>query len=452
MRLPDYVVNDPGLLTIPRERLRDMQSERLRAMVRYAHARSPFWREKLDRAGVSPVDVRGIDDLGRLPTCTKQELQREQEQHAPLGRYTCTDRAEWIRFFATSGTTGRPLRRVFSARDWGYMLDRFARQSPWTADDVVLLTMPVDGAAGPTAGMEAAANAGALVIAAGLWSTERKIDTIVSLRPTSITGTASYLVHLTDVARERGIDLSSYGVRTVASIGEPGAAVEGTRRKLSDRFGGAAVTDGYGMTEILPFGGNCAFDRSIHLPEDMVMVECLRPGENEPVEPGELGELVFTNIVGDTQPLLRYRSGDLGRLSDGSPCECGTTHLRILGSIEGRADDMIWYRGVNFFPSAVENVISSVAGIGSEYQIVLTADAGFPHLTVLVEQGDTGAPSLSEASRISSSLAGALKAALGVTVQVEVLPNGALPRPSPGAKARRVLDQRGPSTATEGAR
>ncbi|MQA84462.1 MAG: AMP-binding protein [Streptosporangiales bacterium] len=457
MRLPDYLVNDPGLLTIPRDRLRDLQGERLRAMVRYVYERSPFWREKLEQVGTAPEDVRGVDDIGRLPTCTKQELQREQEEHPPLGRYVCTDRAEWVRFFATSGTTGRPLRRVFSARDWGYMIDRFTRQSPWTPDDVILLTLPIDGAAGPTAGMEAAAHAGALVIAGGLWSTERKIDTMVSLRPTSITGSTSYLLHLTEVARKKGIDLSSLGVRTVACIGEPGAALDSTRAKISGRFGGAAVTDGYGMTEVFPLGGNCAFDRSIHLAEDIVLVECLRPGGNEPVEPGELGELVYTNIVGDTQPLLRYRSGDLGRLSDGSPCGCGVTHLRIQGSVEGRADDMIWYRGANFFPSAVESAISSVEGVASEHQIVLTDDdAGFPHLTVRVEREDTRDDTrqyvAASAHQIGSALGIALKEALGVTAEVEVLPSGALPRPSPGAKARRVLDQRHQSNRTEEAR
>lgn len=438
MGLPNYVVNDPDLLTIGREQLDTLQSERLGNMVRYVFERSSFWRGKLELAGVDPESVRSREDVRRLPTCNKKELQEEQEKYGPFGRYACTPRWAWTRYFMTSGTTGRPLHRVFSARDWGYVLDRFARLNLWEAGDVVLFTAPVDGVTGPTAGMEGAAHAGALAIPAGLWSTERKVESIVSIRPSSISGSLSYLRHLAEVAHRNGKDLSSCGVRTVNCVGEPGAAIEGTRTELSNRFGGAAVMDGYGMTELFPLGGNCPFSSSIHLPEDLVLVECLRPGSNETVPTGELGELVYTNLVGDTQPLLRYRSGDLGRLTGRSPCKCGHTHARIEGSIKGRVDDMIWYRGVNFFPTAVEEVVSSAGDVGSEYQILLSDDGRLPHLTVRVEQTDP----MVETKTIARSLGTALKSAIGVTAQVEVLPTNTLPRPGEGAKVRRVVDQR----------
>jgi phenylacetate-CoA ligase len=438
MRLPDYVIDDPALITAPREQLLALQDERLRTMVRYVHARSPFWRAKLDQAGVHPDTFAGRADLQALPTCTKKELQADQEENGPLGSYVCSDRRDWARFFTTSGTTGRPLRRVFSARDWDQLLGRFHRAATWSPDDVLFLTAPMDALAGPTAGLEAASTAGALVISGGLWSTERKIKTIVDMRPTSISGSVSYILHLTEVAAGMGVDLSEVGVRSVSCVGEPGAAIEGTRQKISERFGGAVLADGYGMTEIFPLGGNCAHNRSVHLSEDMVLVECLEPGGDEPVAPGELGELVYTNLIGDTQPLIRYRSGDLGRLSDGSPCTCGHTHLRIEGSVEGRVDDMIWYRGTNFFPSAVEAVLATAHQVGREYQIVLTEVGGFPQLTVRVERTDGTGPD----EEVRAQVAGALKNAVGVTADIEVLPNGALPRPQAGTKIKRVIDER----------
>lgn len=442
MRLPDYVINDVSLLTAPRATLQQIQDERLRTMVRYVHERSPFWREKLDRAGIDPRTFRGLDDVSLLPTCEKKELQREQDEHGWLGRYTCTERDEWAQLFTTSGTTGRPLRRIFSHRDWQHVLDRFARSPLFGADDVVMFTAPVDGLIGPSAGLAAASDAGAMVITGGLWSTERKIDAIVGMRPTSISGSISYILHLTEVAASLGVDLASCGVRTVSCVGEPGAAVDVTRAKIAERFGGAALVDGYGSTEIFPLGGNCAYSRSLHLSEDMVLVECLRPGSNDPVESGELGELVYTNLVGDTQPLLRYRSGDLGRLSDGSPCECGHTHVRIEGSIEGRVDDMIWYRGTNFFPSAVQGAISQIEGVADEhYQIVLTEEQGFPHLSIRVEQlTEHGDP-----TSLGASVSSSVKDAVGVTAKVTVLPPGTLPRPKAGEKIRHVVDNRNQS-------
>ena len=439
MRLPEYVINDKSLLTAPREKLRQIQDERLRTMVSYVHEKSPFWNEKLNAAGVDPETFAGIDDVLLLPTCTKKELQQEQLEHGFLGRYTCTEREQWARYFTTSGTTGTPLRRVYSKRDWQHVLDRFARSPLYTADDVLLLTTPVDGLVGPTAGLEAGSNAGALVITGGLWSTKRKIETIVGMRPSKISGSTSYILHLTEVAASMGVDLASCGVRSVGCVGEPGAAVELTWAKLSERFGGASLADGYGMSEIFPLGGNCAYSRSIHLSEDMVLVECLKPNTNEPVAQGEVGELVYTNLIGDTQPLLRYRSGDLGRLSDGSPCECGHTHVRIEGSILGRADDMIWYRGVNFFPSAVEQAISEIEGVAPDhYLIVLTEDAGFPHLSIRVEQSDErGNP-----DTLAMSVATRIKKTVGVTATVEVLSTGQIARPNAGEKARHVIDYR----------
>jgi phenylacetate-CoA ligase len=259
---------------------------------------------------------------------------------------------------------------------------------------------------------------------------------IAELRPAMIAGAASYLVHLSEVAAEMGVDLSECGLRGVTSFGEPGAAVEATRETLGRRFGVDEIVDGYGLTEVWPLGGNCPLSPSLHIAEDVVAVECVDPDSGERVPAGEPGEIVFTNLVGDTQPLLRYRTRDVGRLIVNTPCECGSTVTRIA-RIEGRADDMIWYRGANFFPSAVEEIVRRQEGLTPEYRIVLAeAESGLANVTVQVEA--LAAPS----EELRGQVRAALREGLGVNPAVELLEAGALPR-TEHEKTKRVLDKRG---------
>jgi phenylacetate-CoA ligase len=266
-----------------------------------------------------------------------------------------------------------------------------------------------------------------------MWDTRTKVEAIAELRPATVAGAASYIVHLTEVAAELGVDLADCGLQSVASFGEPGAAVEATLETIKQRFGVEDVIDGYGLSELWPFGGNCPHSRALHIPEDFVIVECIDPDTGEQLPEGERGEIVFTSLIGDTHPLLRYRSRDVGRLTWSTPCACGSTFARIE-RIEGRTDDMIWYRGANFFPSAVENVVRRQPGLSPEYRIVLDDDGrSLPRLTIQVEALE---PGLDE-----SELREAFRGSLGVRPAVEILPLGTLPRAQQG-KARRILDRR----------
>jgi phenylacetate-CoA ligase len=434
--LPDYDVGDPALDRLPRGELKRLQDERLRAMVPYVQARSGFWRRKLDEAGVRPQDVRGVADLQRLPFVTRGELDAEQAEHPPFGDYTCSPRETWMGVFTTSGTSGRKLKRVVSRRDWQLMLDRFKRMPPPPPGEIFMLLGPVDGLLGPAVGVEAWRMRGSIPVLAGLWDTRTKVRMIAELRPAVIAGAASYLVHLSEVAAEMGVDLSDCGLRGVTSFGEPGAAVEATRETLARRFGVDEIIDGYGLTEVWPLGGNCPLSPSLHIAEDVVAVECVDPDSGEPVPAGEPGEIVFTNLVGDTQPLLRYRTRDIGRLIVDTPCECGSTVTRIA-RIEGRADDMIWYRGANFFPSAVEEIVRRQEGLTPEYRIVLDeSESGLANVTVQVEA--IARPS----EQLHGQVRAALREGLGVNPEVELLEAGALPR-TEHAKTKRVLDERG---------
>ena len=428
MTLPDYRVDDQSLRTLPRDELAALQDERARALASYARATSGFWRQRLDEAG----EVRGVADLRRMPLTSRHDLDAEQAAHPPFGDYTCSPRESWMGMFTTSGTSGRKLKRVVSWRDWRLMIAFLHRNAPPPPPgDIFMLLGPIDGLLGPSVGVEAARQRGAIPVLAGMWDTRTKVQAIAELRPGVIAGAASYIVHLSEVAAEMGVDLASCGLRTVTSFGEPGAAIEATHATIRDRYGVEQIVDGYGLTEVWPLGGNCPHSRELHIPEDIVAVECIDPDTGEPVPEGEPGEIVLTTLVGDTHPLLRYRTRDIGRLLFSEPCACGSTFARIE-RIEGRTDDMIWYRGANFFPSAVEEIVRRQDGLSPEYRIVLDdGPRGLPVVTIQVE-GDS-----SVHGRVRESLRGGL----GVNPELEVLPVGTLPR-AEQTKAKRVLDRR----------
>ncbi|HZL54110.1 MAG TPA: AMP-binding protein [Solirubrobacteraceae bacterium] len=435
--LPIYDVRDAALSSLPREQLTAIQDERLRAMVAYVHERSPYWRRKLEAAGVQPGEIRSVADLPRLPFTTRAELDAEQAAHPPFGEYTASPRESWQGLYTTSGTSGRKLKRVVSRRDWRLMIERFYRTPSPPPGEMFMLLGPIDGVLGATVGVEAARERGAIPVLAGMWDTRTKVEAIAELRPGVIAGAASYIMHLAEVAREMGIDLSACGLRGVTSFGEPGVGIEATQAVIASSFGVSEIIDGYGLTEVWPLGGNCPHSPALHIPDDLVAVECIDPDTLEPLAEGETGEIVFTNLVGDTQPLLRYRSRDIGRLSFSEPCACGSTVTRIA-AIEGRTDDMIWYRGVNFFPSAVENIVRRDGALSPEYRIVLDdGPRGMPVVTVQVE----ALAEPQQPAAMHERVRNALRGGLGVNPEVEILALGTLPRLEQ-AKAKRVLDRR----------
>jgi phenylacetate-CoA ligase len=435
--LPFYDVRDPAPQSLPREQLTAIQDERLRATVAYVYERSPYWRGKFDEVGVSPRDIAGVADLHRLPFTTRAELDADQAEHPPFGSYACSPRESWQGLYTTSGTSGRKLKRLVSHRDWRLMIDRFYRAPAPPPGEMFMLLGPVDGVLGATVGVEAMRERGAIPVLAGMWDTRTKVEAIAELRPGVIAGAASYIMHLAEVAREMGVDLAACGLRGVTSFGEPGVGIEATQAVISRSFGVSEIVDGYGLTEVWPMGGNCPHSPALHIPDDLVATECVDPETLEPLPEGETGEIVFTNLVGDTQPLIRYRSRDIGRLTFSTPCGCGATVTRIE-AIEGRTDDMIWYRGVNFFPSAVENIVRRDSELSPEYRIVLDdGPKGMPVVTVQVESLEPGGGATGVRERVRTALRGGL----GVNPEVEVLDVGTLPRLEQ-AKAKRVLDRR----------
>ena len=439
-RLPEYLILDPKMDRLPLAALRDLQSTRLRAMVRYCYAQTPFWRRKFDEAGLKPEDIRSIDDLPKIPFCTKAELQADQQAHPPFGSYVGTSRTQWARYAATSGTTGVPLKRVLSIRDFRNIIDRFRRNPTAGPGDMAMVLGPVDGLIGPMISSESLAAQGALVVQAGLYDTRTKIHLIRDLKPAIVSGATSYLIHVLEVAEEMGVDLKSLGIRSVSAFGEPGVAHEETRGRLMRGWNAKRVADGYGMTEIFPLGGNCPHSTALHIASDIVATEIVDPASGAPLPAGEVGEVVITNLIGDTQPLLRFRSRDISKLATTEACACGFTGVRLEGSILGRVDDMIWLRGANVFPSAIETAVRRFPELSAEYQIEITGQTALAEMTVRVEALQSMPYSTSEA--LCNKVVAAIRESIRVTANVEIVPAGSLPRPEGARKMRRVIDKR----------
>ena len=434
--LPRYNILDWRVDRLPADALRALQSERLRAMVRYVWDETPFWRAKMEAAGVAPGDIRGVEDIARLPTCDKAELLADQAAHPPFGSYVGVPRSHWFKMTATSGTTGTPLKRVYSERDWNCVLNRFHRNPAVGPGDVVMILGPTDGLIGPTVSAATAERCGAMVVHGGRYDTDTKIRVLLEMRPTLVSGTASYLLHLVERAGEMGVDLREAEVRTLASVGEPGVARPATKARLVAAWG-AEVRDGFGMTELFPIGGSCPESPDIHVASDMTLVEVLDPETDGEVLPSETGELVVTNLVGDSQPLLRFRSRDLVRRAEGPACACDFTGTRLAGGILGRVDDMIWFRGANIYPGAIEEAIHATPECGSEFRIRIDGDA-LPRLTVVVE------PAANEllSKDVQRALTERVRAAIRVNPHLEVVPHGTLPRVDARSKVKRVEDNR----------
>ena len=445
--LPNYTILNPMMGRIPLDELRALQSKRLVAMVNYVYANAPFWRKKFDEAEVTPGDITGIEDLPKIPFCTKVELQADQDAYPPFGSYTCTDQSHWVRLLTTSGTTGRPLRRVFSQRDWDYILDRFQRKPIYARGDISIILGPIDGLMGPSAAYEAGVRQGAIMVAAGLMDSRSKIRLIEDFKPITISGTASYLLRLLEVAEEMGVDTTQLGLRAVASVGEPGAAIPATRKRLAEGWN-AAVVDGFGMTEIFPLGGSCPGNQALHIANDMAIMEIIDPETGEQLPLGETGEVVFTNIIGDTQPLLRYRTRDISRVSEKTCTFCGHAGPKLEGSIIGRVDEMIWYSGVNIYPSAIEEAIRSIDALNHEFQVVLDGNGAKPTLTVKLEtkdqaNGPESSPDNSlDLTKLKTDTQDRVKQAIRINAAIKILPPGTLPRDDSGNKVRRVIDNR----------
>jgi phenylacetate-CoA ligase len=273
-----------------------------------------------------------------------------------------------------------------------------------------------------------------MIVPGGAQSSESRVMNIFDWNATVVCGTPTYLLYLGDTAKKMGKPLADSDIRIVVAAGEPGANVPATKKAIEELWG-AKCYDDIGSTEITNFGFECVAQKGTHVIESMFYTECLNPETLEPVPPGEIGELVLSNLCTESMPLLRFRIRDLVRINK-DVCECGRTFLRLDGGILGRSDDMFQFAGVNVFPSAFENLIRQVPEFSNEYQIVVPRMGSGKHLKIRVEP-DTTEIGNKRMEQAVKKFIETVKHRITITPDVEIVEIGKLPRFE--LKAKRLI-------------
>jgi phenylacetate-CoA ligase len=377
---------DERIETMPPAWTRRLEEERLAQQVTRCYDVAPFYRRKLDDAGVRPSEVERLEDLARLPFTTKDELRASQEENPPFGDFVCVDQLEIARVHLSSGTTGKPVVSAYTERDLRTSAEVGARAF-WACgvrpDDTVLHCLAYGFYTGGMSDHAAMEGTGATVVPVGLGQSSRLVDVWGELRPTAVFSTITYPLYLAETVRERGGDPGRLGLRKLIVTGEPGGQIAPTRRRL-EQLWNATVGDSYGLSDVWgTLAGECEKRDGLHfLGQGATLVELVEPESGAPVtlEPEAEGELVFTHLEREATPLLRFRTRDIVSVVD-VECPCGRTGFRFR--VAGRADDMFRVRGVNVFPSAVEELLRDHGC--DRFAIVLDAFPVEPPVRILVE-------------------------------------------------------------------
>ncbi|MGO9772852.1 MAG: phenylacetate--CoA ligase family protein [Roseiarcus sp.] len=424
--------------------------ERIQAQLRYVYDALPFYRALYDQHGVKPEDVRSLDDFSkRVPVVTKQMLRDDQAKHPPFGSYSNTPADQVSRVFGSSGTSGVPTLYAISHEDWARAAEAQA-MAIWAMGvrpgDVVHFVFPFGMFVGGWAILLGVERVGASVLPVGAADSKRQIDVIGQIRPTVIAGTPSYVLHLGDVAREMGVDLSRSGVRTLIVGGEPGGTMPGMMAAMRAGWGEHIIICDTGSTsECFPTQMNSSCDRGagVHIFEDEVFLEIVDP-ENyaRRLPDGEFGATVYTTLWRRSQPMIRFFAGDRARLVR-ERCSCGRTFPRLPEGLVGRLDDMLLIRGANVYPSAIENAMRRVPGVGAEYRVIVEKARALDEMRLEVEPEDDSllAPAAEEArQKLVRAITEELRRQIGLRVEVRLVPAGTYEKFL--FKARRVIDRR----------
>ncbi len=427
---------NPAMEQADRKTIEAIQLERLQKTVADVYARVPFYRQTLDRVGLKPEDIRSLDDLQRIPFTTKQDLR----DHYPYGMMAVPMK-EVVRIHASSGTTGTATVVPYTREDldeWSECIARLVCMAGGSDEDIAQVSFGYGmftGALGLHYGLE---KVGAAVIPISSGNTKRQLQLLQDFGTTLLISTPSYALYMSDVAQEMGIDLTKLPVRIGLFGGE--GHTEEMRRELERRWG-MLVTENYGLSEVQGPGvsGECVEKDGMHIAEDHFIVEIIDPETGQVLPEGEEGEVVITTICRHAQPLLRYRTRDISRITY-APCKCGRTSAR-MDKIKGRSDDMLVIRGVNVFPSQIERVLLSTPGVGPSYEIVVTRESFMDRVEVLVEVADAGLlERYQELEALSRRIRTALREEILIDVKVTLVNPMTLKRFE--GKAKRVRDLR----------
>ncbi|HEU0120344.1 MAG TPA: AMP-binding protein [Bryobacteraceae bacterium] len=392
------------------------QLDGLHALQRELRAGNAFYGPRM----ATPFDTLAAF-AEQVPFTVKADLAEDQRLHPPFGRNHTYPLDRYTRFCQTSSTTGHPLRWLDTAESWGWMLDRWERvfaAAGVRAGDRVFFAFSFGPFLGFWTAFDAATRMGCLAIPGGGMSSTARLRTLIDSGATVICCTPTYAIRLGEAAQAEGVDLRASAVRTLVVAGEPGGSVPGTRALLQGLWPETRIADHHGMTETGPVTYECPLRTGVlHVMEPAFYAEIVDPQSGAPLEAGQSGELVLTNLGRTASPVVRYRTGDIVQPEAPGQCVCGSWETALAGGILTRRDDMVIVRGVNIYPSAVEDVVRGCGEV-AEYRVEVSTVRSMTEIRLVAEaEGET-------AHRLET----ALRAAFGLRIPVAVAAAGTLPR------------------------
>jgi len=419
-----------------REEMEQLQLERLQATLNRAYKNVTCYRSKFNDLGIVPEDVNSLADLSKLPFTTKEDLRLNY----PYGMFAVPLR-EVVRIHSSSGTTGKPTVVGYTKNDlkmWSNLVARFMTAAGVTHDDVVQIAFGYGmftGAFGLHYGSE---TIGAAVIPMSGGNTEKQIMIMQDYRTTALVCTPSYAVTIADRMEKLGIDPKSLSLKVGLFGGEPWS--EAMRKEIESRLA-ISATDNYGLSEIIGPGvaGECQHKCGMHISEDAFIPEIIDPETCQVLPPGSVGELVLTSICKEAFPMIRYRTRDITSL-EYAKCECGRTTVRMKKTM-GRSDDMLIIKGVNVFPSQIEEVLMAIEGCQPHYQLVVDRKGSLDVLEVCIEVTENiFFDEMKKQRAFLEAVEKKIDSVLGVGVTVKLVEPNSIPRHE--GKAERVIDKR----------
>ena len=429
--------------------------ERIKYQLEYVYNKLPFYRDLYDSHHFRPSDVKYLEDFTtKVPIIEKKMLLEDQKKNPPFGSYLGVSLEQIVRINGSAGTTtGVPTYYGISKRDWERITEVEA-MCQWAAgvrpSDVVQITYPFTLWLGGWAVLAGLDRIGSANFPLGLSESQRHISLMYQLKSTVLWATASYAIHLAEVAKEMGFNTRESPLRMTIVAGEPGGQIPATRKYIEDTWN-ASVHDSGSTSEMCPFQTNIECDAhcGTHVYIDEIYTEIVnKDNPNEPVKMGERGAIVYTHLYRESQPMIRMWAGDESYMVD-EPCPCGRTYPRLPEGLLGRIDDMLVIRGANVYPSAIEDVLRHNQGIGTEFRIIVEKKGVLDEISAQAEyEPDLFKELLSEVqkkqalAKLAAEASANMKTALGVRLPVSIVEPGTLERTT--LKARRVIDKRRP--------
>jgi phenylacetate-CoA ligase len=423
--------------TMPRQDIKNYQLQKLKEQINYCYEKSRFYRKKFDDANLKPQDIQTLDDMQKIPFTTKGDL----KDNYPFGMVVVSP-DEIIEVHASSGTTGNPIIGAYTQNDmdvWQELMARSIYTTGGRAQDIINIAYGYGLFTGGFGFHYGAQKIGAKIVPASCGMTQRQIKLIKDLEVTMLACTPSFAVYLSETMAHEGIDpKKDLKLKRGLFGAEPWSS------KIQERIEcemGIEAFDIYGLTELCGPGVSieCEEHAGLHIWEDHFIVETIDPYTGEVLPEGREGELVFTTLTKTGMPMLRYRTRDISKI-DISACRCGRTHAR-MARVSGRSDDMLIIRGVNIFPSQIEQAVMSFSELATQYLIVVDRPGALDTFAVKVELSEKAVKSNQfNRNTLKSDIQKRIHIITGISADVEIVSPGELPRAD--GKAKRVLDMR----------